>query len=98
MAETPPPGETQIQIDLDEGTAQGAYCNLTLINHSDAEFVFDFAFLQPGVPRARVRSRIILSPRQAKRLLGALEMNVRRFEERFGRIDDGPPLPTGFVS
>lgn len=90
---------TQIQIDLDEGTAQGAYANLVLINHSDNEFVFDFAFLQPNAPRARVRSRIVSSPRHTKRMLRALEVNVRRYEERFGTIDEGegpllPPSPS----
>ena len=56
----PPPGvEPQIQIDIDEGTAQGAYSNLVLINHNENEFVLDFAYLQPAQPRARVRSRII---------------------------------------
>ncbi len=87
----PPAEAPPIQIDLDETTAQGAYCNLALINHSDAEFVIDFAFLQPAAPRARVRARIIVSPRHAKRLLRALEANVARFEQLFGRIDDGPP-------
>ncbi len=78
----------QLQIDLDEATAQGAYCNLVLINHSDAEFVLDFAFLQPASPRARVRARILSSPRHTKRLLRALEANIARYEERFGKIDE----------
>ena len=65
------------------------YCNLVLINHTDAEFVLDFAFLQPSAPQARVRARILSSPRHTKRLLRALETNVQRYEERFGRIDRG---------
>ena len=86
----------QIQIDLDETTAQGAYSNLVLINHSDNEFVFDFAFMQPNAPRARVRARILSSPRHTKRLLRALEMNVRRYEERFGVIEESEgPLVMG---
>ena len=84
-----PPGG-QIQIDLDETTAQGMYCNLVLINHSDGDFVLDFAFLQPGAPHARVRARILSSPRHTKRLLRALETNVQRFEERFGKIEEPP--------
>jgi hypothetical protein len=92
MADESKPTQPQIAIDLDEVTAQGAYCNLVLINHSDSEFVMDFAFLQPAAPRARVRARIVCSPRHAKRLLRALEANVQRFEERFGRIDDGPAV------
>lgn len=90
--EAKPPQAPQIAIDLDEVTAQGAYCNLVLINHSDSEFVMDFAFLQPAAPRARVRARIVCSPRHTKRLLRALEANVQRFEERFGVIDDGPGI------
>src|SRR5262245_63770836 len=90
-----PPGAPQLQIDLDEVTAQGAYSNFVLINHNDNEFVLDFAYLQMGTPRARVRSRIISSPRHTKRLLRALEYNLRRYEERFGKIDEPEPFPTG---
>jgi hypothetical protein len=85
----------ELQIDLDEVTAQGAYSNLVLINHNDNEFVLDFAYVQPGTPRARVRGRIISSPRHTKRLLRALEFNIRRYEERFGKIDEPEPTPTG---
>ena len=93
------PAGAQLQIDLDEVTAQGAYVNLTLINHNENEFVLDFAYIQPGAPRARVRSRIISSPRQTKRLLRALEFNVRRYEERFGKIDEPDPAsPGGLLS
>ena len=90
MAEPPnPPADPQpIQIDLDEATAQGAYCNLVLINHTDSEFILDFAFLQPAGPRARVRARIVSSPRHTKRLLRALETNLQRYEERFGKIEE----------
>ena len=84
----PPGAEPQIQIDLDEVTAQGSYCNLVLINHGENEFVLDFAYLQPATPRARVRTRVISSPRHTKRLLRALEINLRRYEERFGKIDE----------
>lgn len=89
-ASKPPPGSQQIQIDLDEATAQGIYCNLVLINHTDAEFILDFAFLQPSAPQARVRARILSSPKHTKRLLRALETNIQRYEERFGKIEDGP--------
>jgi hypothetical protein len=108
MADHPKPPETdptgspaapQIQIDLDEPTAQGAYSNLVLINHNENEFVLDFAYIQPSAPRARVRARIISSPRHTKRLLRALEVNLRRFEERFGKIDEPDPSPPGgFIS
>ena len=92
---TADPAARELQIDLDEVTAQGAYSNLVLINHNDNEFVLDFAYVQPGAPRARVRSRIISSPKHTKRLLRALEFNIRRYEERFGKIDEPDPIPTG---
>jgi Protein of unknown function (DUF3467) len=88
----PEPGAPQIQIDVDDQTAQGAYSNLVLINHNENEFVLDFAYIQPSAPRARVRSRVISSPRHTKRLLRALEHNVRRYEERFGKIEEPVPL------
>jgi hypothetical protein len=88
----------QIQIDVDDATAQGSYSNLVLINHNENEFVLDFAYLQPSAPRARVRARIISSPRHTKRLLRALEHNLRRFEERFGKIDEPDPLPPGTMT
>jgi hypothetical protein len=93
-----PPGAQQIQIDLDEATAQGMYCNLVLINHTDGEFVLDFAFLQPSGPQARVRARIVSSPRHTKRLLRALENNIERYEERYGKIDELPLGDQTFVS
>ena len=89
------PGVPQIQIDVDETIAQGAYSNLVLINHNENEFVLDFAYIQPAAPRARVRGRIISSPRHTKRLLRALEVNLRRYEERFGKIDEPEPMPLG---
>jgi Protein of unknown function (DUF3467) len=98
-APTPPAGTDplapQIQIDIDETTAQGAFSNLVLINHNENEFVLDFAYIQPAAPRARVRGRIISSPRHTKRLLRALEFNLRRYEERFGKIDEPELTPPG---
>jgi hypothetical protein len=98
MSDEPKPGASpqQIQVDLDEATAQGVYANLVLINHTDAEFILDFSFLQPSAPQARVRARIISSPRHTKRLLRALESNIARYEERFGKIDE--PLEPDPVS
>ncbi|WP_428267029.1 DUF3467 domain-containing protein [Haliangium sp.] len=79
----------KIQLQMDDDTAQGRYANLVLINHTDSEFLLDFAFLQPSAPRAKVCARIISSPRHTKRLLRALQKNIDRFEERFGPIDIG---------
>jgi hypothetical protein len=93
-----PANTPQLQIELDDATAQGAYCNLVFLNHNDAEFTFDFVYVQPGGPRARVRSRIILSPRHAKRFLRAIETNIARYEQAFGKIEEGPPIDPSLVS
>lgn len=93
-----PPAVPQLQIELDDATAQGAYSNLVFLNHNDAEFTFDFVYVQPGAPRARVRSRIIVSPRHAKRFLRALETNIARYEQVFGKIDEGTVTDPSLVS
>ena len=82
--------EKQIQIEIDDATAQGAYSNLALITHSESEVIFDFVFVQPQAPKARVRSRVITSPAHAKRFLKALEENIRNYESRFGEIKISP--------
>ena len=88
MADEPGPSP-KIQVQIDDETAQGSYANLVLINHTENEFVLDFAFLQPVGGRAKVRARVISSPRHTKRLIAALQKNLDRFEERFGEIDVG---------
>ena len=93
-----PANAPQLQIELDDATAQGAYCNLVFLNHNDAEFTFDFVYVQPGGPRARVRSRIIISPRHAKRFLRAIEANVAHYEQVFGKIEEGAPVDPALVS
>lgn len=75
-------------IELDEVTAEGTYSNLAVINHSDSEFVVDFISIMPGVNKAKVKSRIILTPTHAKRLLSALADNVHRFEQVHGEIKE----------
>ena len=82
-----------LEIQLDEEMAQGAYANLAVVNHNDAEFVLDFIFVQPQAPRAKVRSRVITSPRHAKRLLLALQENLARYENTFGPIEPAAQLP-----
>ena len=86
MADDPKKG-AKIQVQMDDSVAQGTYANLVLINHSENEFLLDFAFMQPGNPLARVSTRIISSPRHTKRLLKALQNNVERYEQRFGEIE-----------
>ena len=85
------PGQGQLQIQLPPELSQGAYVNLTLVNHTETEFVFDFIFIQPLEPRATVRSRVITSPKHAKRLLSALSENVARYEQNWGAIETAPP-------
>ena len=79
--------EVKLEIQLDEETAQGTYVNLAVVNHNDTEFVLDFIFVQPQAPRAKVRSRVITSPRHAKRMLLALQENLARYEKTFGPIE-----------
>jgi hypothetical protein len=82
-----------IDIELPEEIAEGAYANFAIIAHSSSEFVLDFVRLMPGVPKGKVKSRVVMNPQQAKRLLQALAENVQRFEHQFGDIKDQEPLP-----
>jgi Protein of unknown function (DUF3467) len=79
----------KLHVQLDDDVAQGHYANLVLINHTDNEFVLDFAFVQPGGARARVRTRVVSSPRHTKRLLLALQKNLERYEARYGVLELG---------
>jgi len=90
--------EGQINIELDENTAEGIYSNLAIINHSASEFVLDFVCIMPGVPKAKVKSRIVMTPQHAKRLVKALAENVHRFEVAHGEIKDTeqPSIPLNF--
>lgn len=90
--------EGQINIELDDKTAEGTYSNLAIINHSVSEFIVDFISLMPGQPKAKVKSRIILTPQHAKRLVKALAENVKKFEQHHGEIKDyeQPPIPMNF--
>ncbi|MBI3610230.1 MAG: DUF3467 domain-containing protein [Nitrospirae bacterium] len=76
----------QIQIEMDEQTAQGIYINLAMMAHTETEFTFDFIYLQPQQPKARVRARIISSPSHTKQLLLALQENIQKYEKAFGPI------------
>ena len=76
-----------IDIELDPEVAKGQYANLAIISHSTSEFIIDFAALLPGMPKASVNSRIILTPEHAKRLLLSLQDNVARYESNVGRIE-----------
>ena len=76
----------EIDIELDETVAQGNYANLVIISHSASEFVLDFAAMMPGLPKAKVKNRIILAPEHAKRLLMSLQDNITRYESNVGQI------------
>lgn len=78
--------ENQINIELSEDMAEGVYSNLAMIAHSNSEFVIDFIRLMPGVPKAKVKARVIITPEHAKRLLTALKDNIRKYEDTFGAI------------
>lgn len=78
----------EINIELNEETASGVFSNLALINHSPTEFIVDFIQMMPGIPKAKVKSRIILTPQHAKRFLRAFSENIENYESNFGEIQD----------
>lgn len=75
-----------LQLELPQDVAQGQYANFAIITHSSSDFIIDFARVLPGLPKAQVKSRVILAPEHAKRLLGALQENIMRYERQFGAI------------
>jgi len=99
MSEKDQKNPNKINIELSEEVAEGVYSNLVMIAHSNSEFVLDFIRLMPGVPKAKVKSRIVISPEHALRLLEALQDNVDKYEEAFGPIkknQDAPKFPVNF--
>ena len=78
--------ENNINIELDESIAQGLYSNLVIVNHSPTEFVLDFINVMPGAPKAKVRSRIILTPEHTKKFISALGENLNKYEKSFAKI------------
>ena len=99
MAEELKSEQNQINIELTEEIAEGQYANLAMIAHSNSEFVIDFIRLMPGIPKAKVKARIVITPEHAKRLLAALSDNITKFEESFGTIkstSDVPSFPMNF--
>jgi hypothetical protein len=90
--------DQQINVELSEEVAEGVYSNLAMIAHSNSEFVIDFIRLMPGVPKAKVKSRIIVTPDHAKRLLAALKDNIEKYEASFGKINQGGGAPSFPIS
>ena len=76
----------QLQIELPQEVAQGEYANFAIITHSSSDFIIDFARVLPGLPKAQVKSRVILAPEHAKRLLAAMQENIVRYEREYGPI------------
>lgn len=75
-----------LQIELPQDVAKGNYANFAIITHSSSDFVVDFACVLPGLPKAQVTSRVILAPEHAKRLLAALNENIVKYEQEYGKI------------
>ena len=92
MSDTSQPPSLQLQSEIDENVANGQYVNMALVNHTDTEFTVDFVYVPPRQTRAKVRSRIITSPKHLKRLLATLQEGITRYESRYGviNVDDRP--------
>lgn len=94
-----PAPANQLNIELTEDIAEGVYSNLAIIAHSNGEFILDFVRIVPNTPKAKVKSRVIITPQHAKRLLQALADNVQKYEKQFGPIQEqgggnnGPQFP-----
>lgn len=93
MSDEKKPNPNQLQLHIDEATSKGVYSNMCIVSHSVMEVVVDFGFMHAAPARAKVESRIIMSPIQAKRLLRTLADNLRKYEERFGEIPTGGEEP-----
>jgi hypothetical protein len=87
------PEEKTIKVDIDDETAQGVYANLAISNFSKEEFVLDFVFIQPQVTKGKIRSRVVMSPRNAKRLAQMLMRNVDEYEKKMGSMGDNNQFP-----
>ncbi len=97
MSEEKKPNKNQVNIELGEDVAEGTYSNLAIITHSNTEFVLDFVRLMPGVPKAKVKSRVVMTAQHAKRLLKALNENIAKYEAAHGPIKDiDSKLPMNF--
>jgi len=92
-----PPQQQQINIELGEKEAEGIYSNLAIITHSPAEFVIDFTRVLPGVPKARVHARIVMTPQHTKMLHAAIGDNIDKYEKKFGEIKLAGESPGGAV-
>ncbi|MBO7299903.1 MAG: DUF3467 domain-containing protein [Tidjanibacter sp.] len=85
--------QQKIEFELSPEVAQGQYANLAIIAHSSSEFILDFATMLPGMQKAKVKSRLVITPEHAKRLLQTLQENVARYERNFGQINPNNNVP-----
>ncbi|WP_242392945.1 DUF3467 domain-containing protein [Anaeromyxobacter oryzisoli] len=94
------PAQLQLQIDIDPVTANGAFVNMALVNHTETEFTLDLIYVQPQQPKASVRARAITTPKHMKRLLLAIQESLARYEARFGPVElgDTPTFPPGGIA
>jgi hypothetical protein len=95
--------ENQLNIELSEDVALGVYSNFSIITHSPSEMVCDFIQMMPGMPKGKVRTRVLMTPQNAQRFMRALIDNVQKYEQHFGVIDDSenpgmPPMNFGTPS
>lgn len=90
------PQPQQINIELGEKEAEGNYSNLAIISHSPAEFIIDFTRIFPGIPKAKIHTRIIMTPQHVKFFLQALKENIEKYESQFGTININQNLNSGF--
>lgn len=89
----------QVNIEIGEKESEGIYSNFVLIAHSPSEFILDFARMLPGLPKAKVFARIVMTPQHTRLLFSALEENIKKYEDRFGEIKvqgKEPGRPVGF--
>lgn len=92
------PDQNQVQMGIEPIVAQGAYSNFVLITHSSSDFILDFACVLPGMPQPQIKSRIIMAPEHAKRLLQALQGNISNYESTFGKIKLGEEDNSGMIA
>ncbi|MBW7995874.1 MAG: DUF3467 domain-containing protein [Candidatus Glassbacteria bacterium] len=93
MSKQQPPQERTINLELREQEAEGVYANLAVITHSSSEFILDFARIMPGVNKARIQARIVMTPQNFKNLQRAIADNIAKFETQNGQIPGGDQLP-----
>jgi hypothetical protein len=100
MPEKPTLPQIQIQIEIDQATANGMFVNMALVNHTETEFTLDLLYVQPQAPKATVRARAITTPKHMKRLMLAISDNLAKYEARFGTIElgDTPHFPQGSMN